>query len=1349
MPGRQSCSCGTSRGKFRGSNCGKRLKLSAPCARCEAARCLDALDGSLLGGSRIAVEVRTNQTDPNSIRRARAAIRFKRDEALAAFTEAGSAAADFGVGAEGAVSAPRQGRAWAVDKRIQPAGRLFKSVEIALNAELARRTSATAVLEFWDCRGRDFSAMNFATALHRIGAFAQPEEGLGTFQSLTLAAGDCVLRDAARWTPRQLADAAWGAANVDRDRSLYLFRAVGAESSKRIAEFDAPELADLAWAFATARIPGPTFFNLVATAAMAKLDAFDAPALAKTAWAFAKAGLGETALFENVAEKALAQMRHFDAAALSDVAWAFYTAGVEHPPLFQAVAMEAVKKMETFSPQQLTNTCWTFSMANHPAPEFFAAAEHQASPKLVDFGARNLAKFAWALWKAGAGPELLKDISAVITPGLDQCAPQHVANLVRALASTANTRPKQNLFRAVSVQVLVKVRRFEASALADVAFSFAVSGFESGRLFETIATATVKQLHKLDAAAISNLLWAFAQAGYAAPDLFEAAASAACEKVFPPKHAADLLWAYARAGASSEPYAHKLFAAVARDVHGFHPRDLAKVIWASGQAGFPAAFRAGIHGAAVGNVGLLPPVRRSAGERAVLFVKNLKKETTASDLRSLVSACSAVHRVRLGMDRETGFGRGFGFVTIDRAASEIVRVHLDGLKVHGKRISVEIAPREAAEAPQRRASKFKAENRSAAVALSRAKSASIALNRRIQETQTSQGLLELFAARGHDFDNVNLATTLHRLGALRGAVDEPRVRQLVQAAATSISATFWKPRELSSACWGVAKLGKVDAPAFFEAVALAAPSTMADFHAQEISNTAWAFAKAGLTSPALFAAFAAQIAVKAHDFNAQALSNTAWAFATVGCDVETATELWGALDFEISKRSGECNAQAIANVSWAFAKAGATSKTHAGLLDALAEAARTKMAAFTSQNLANTVWAFATAGHAAPELFEAAAEAASKKMASFTPQELTNVAWSYATAGVEAPSLFEAVATESTKKLASFSAQHLANHAWAFAKAKAPAPAFFAAVAQASLEKMEYFISQDLANTAWAFSTAGVEAPALYASIAAKVLENPQSCTPQHLANLAWAFAVSGAEAPFLFEALAEQTLLKKEAFQPQHLARTLRAISSVQRLDASFEPHPPGKHALALFESIDHVKWFDARSLASVAWAFSRAGISNLKLFNAIAEQVPRHLDAFQARDVSDLAWAFGKLADASEIGGIEPLFEKLAQASVDKLYLFKPHSLARLVGAFADLGLSSPALFQAVSAACNRIDAFSPAEIKMVVRSFAAAKIPPPNRFAEYVQPVQVYDAAEDAKWRKVLEETEARHRGGAEKW
>ncbi|KAJ1446226.1 hypothetical protein M885DRAFT_262522 [Pelagophyceae sp. CCMP2097] len=206
------------------------------------------------------------------------------------------------------------------------------------------------------------------------------------------------------------------------------------------------------------------------------------------------------------------------------------------------------------------------------------------------------------------------------------------------------------------------------------------------------------------------------------------------------------------------------------------------------------------------------------------------------------------------------------------------------------------------------------------------------------------------------------------------------------------------------------------------------------------------------------------------------------------------------------------------------------------------------------------------------------------------------------------------------------------------------------------------------------------DATRLYASIAAKVLENPQSCTPQHLANLAWAFAVSGAEAPFLFEALAEQTLLKKEAFQPQHLARTLRAISSVQRLDASFEPHPPGKHALALFESIDHVKWFDARSLASVAWAFSRAGISNLKLFNAIAEQVPRHLDAFQARDVSDLAWAFGKLADASEIGGIEPLFEKLAQASVDKLYLFKPHSLARLVGAFADLGLSSPALFQAV---------------------------------------------------------------------
>ena len=56
------------------------------------------------------------------------------------------------------------------------------------------------------------------------------------------------------------------------------------------------------------------------------------------------------------------------------------------------------------------------------------------------------------------------------------------------------------------------------------------------------------------------------------------------------------------------------------------------------------------------------------------------------------------------------------------------------------------------------------------------------------------------------------------------------------------------------------------------------------FKAQELANTAWAFATAGQQDVQLFTALAS-VAVaewRLGNFNAQDLANTAWAFATAG-----------------------------------------------------------------------------------------------------------------------------------------------------------------------------------------------------------------------------------------------------------------------------------------------------------------------------------------------------------------------------------------------------------------------------------------------------------------------------------
>ena len=64
------------------------------------------------------------------------------------------------------------------------------------------------------------------------------------------------------------------------------------------------------------------------------------------------------------------------------------------------------------------------------------------------------------------------------------------------------------------------------------------------------------------------------------------------------------------------------------------------------------------------------------------------------------------------------------------------------------------------------------------------------------------------------------------------------------------------------------------------ALARAAEPRLDEFNAQNLANTAWAFATAGQLDEALFAALARAAEPRLGEFNAQELANTVWAFAT-------------------------------------------------------------------------------------------------------------------------------------------------------------------------------------------------------------------------------------------------------------------------------------------------------------------------------------------------------------------------------------------------------------------------------------------------------------------------------------
>ena len=126
------------------------------------------------------------------------------------------------------------------------------------------------------------------------------------------------------------------------------------------------------------------------------------------------------------------------------------------------------------------------------------------------------------------------------------------------------------------------------------------------------------------------------------------------------------------------------------------------------------------------------------------------------------------------------------------------------------------------------------------------------------------------------------------------------------------------------------------------------------------------------------------------DFSAQDLANTAWAFATAR---QRRAPLFAALARAGDWRLGDSSAQGLANTAWAFATAG---QRDALLFAVLARTAERCLGGFSAQELANTAWAFATASQRDAPLFVALARAAERRLADLSAQGLADTAWTFA-----------------------------------------------------------------------------------------------------------------------------------------------------------------------------------------------------------------------------------------------------------------------------------------------------------------------------------------------------------------
>jgi len=319
-----------------------------------------------------------------------------------------------------------------------------------LTGPLRRSSRATDLLDLHRQHSRSFNHVNLATCWSRLGNVSPPERGWlqSDDGARLLALADQTSRQVRAFNSRSVALTAHALANLAPSKSVkHLWTDLEGVALARKGDFKPKELADTAWALATAGRTAPKLFVAIAFEVARHVRAFNPQGLATIAWAFATAGHTATALFDAIAAETTRRVRKFSPQELASTAWAFAIAGHAAPALFDAIAAKAARRVRNFKPQDLANTAWAFATADHAAPALFDAIAAEAVRRVGAFIPQELAKTAWAFATAGhAAPVLFDEIGAEAAWCVRDFKSQDLANTAWALAAANHLPVVSTLF---------------------------------------------------------------------------------------------------------------------------------------------------------------------------------------------------------------------------------------------------------------------------------------------------------------------------------------------------------------------------------------------------------------------------------------------------------------------------------------------------------------------------------------------------------------------------------------------------------------------------------------------------------------------------------------------------------------------------------------------------------------------------------------------------------------------------------------------------------------------------------------------------------------------------------------
>eukprot|EP00928_Gymnodinium_smaydae_P043599 TRINITY_DN29177_c0_g1_i3.p1 TRINITY_DN29177_c0_g1~~TRINITY_DN29177_c0_g1_i3.p1 ORF type:complete len:772 (+),score=109.38 TRINITY_DN29177_c0_g1_i3:368-2683(+) len=254
------------------------------------------------------------------------------------------------------------------------------------------------------------------------------------------------------FTGRNLANLAWAFATAAH-RDLDLCEALVRSCEERLRDLKAQELPITLWSFAAISYPADDLFHAAADQVMRTVDGMDMSHVCNVAWAFARTSLRNEPLFDVLANAALHRLDAVETLHIANLAWAFANVsradeldmnparvGIRHERLFNGIAAAAAHQTHNLLPQHCTSLLWAFGACTVPCSrEMLDAIQVAARRDENQYTPRHVAGMLWSLAVHTQRHEplcssLISKATAEGIRGLASDGPAHLASIVWAAA---------------------------------------------------------------------------------------------------------------------------------------------------------------------------------------------------------------------------------------------------------------------------------------------------------------------------------------------------------------------------------------------------------------------------------------------------------------------------------------------------------------------------------------------------------------------------------------------------------------------------------------------------------------------------------------------------------------------------------------------------------------------------------------------------------------------------------------------------------------------------------------------------------------------------------------------------